>query len=119
MFNSKIFNISTSHKSQVYHHIYPRRKFSLRHTFRYGNKMYCISTSNGSPKSRVSCNPQLDTPEVTDGPSMSITKQYYAQFVFIVIIIISSIIGVVAVIMVLVVMVVVVMVVTVVMAVHM
>lgn len=81
--------------------------------------MHCISTSNGSPKCRVSFNPQLDTLEVNDGPSMSITKQYYGQSVFIVIIIISSIIGVVAVVMVLVVMVVVVMVVTVVMAVHM
>lgn len=79
MFNSKIFSISTSHKSEVYHHIYPRRKFSLHHTFRHGNKMHCISISNGSPKCCVSFNPQLETLEVTSGPSKSTTKQYYAQ----------------------------------------
>lgn len=71
--------------------------------------MHHISISNGSPKCHVSFNPQLEILEVTSGPSMSTTKQYYAQSVFIVIIIISSIIKVVAVVMVLVVMVVVVM----------
>lgn len=90
MFNSKIFNISTLHKSQAYHHNYPKRWFSLSHTFRYGNKMHCISTSNGCPKCHVSFNPQLETPEVRNGLSMSITRQYHAKFVFIVIIIIIS-----------------------------